>query len=101
MARLQFVREHTVHGTITGIQRIQTIETMQDGLDRLLISFADAKVRTEPSLGAAINTLRSYQVSLLEWSSDFYDLVDISLHTFEKLPQIVILCHPLQDARPC
>ena len=46
-ARLQFVREHRLHGTITGLQRIQTIDTARDGLDRLLISFRDAKVRVD------------------------------------------------------
>ncbi|KAH9443463.1 hypothetical protein Pst134EA_032653 [Puccinia striiformis f. sp. tritici] len=42
----------------------------EDGLDRLLVSFQDAKM------------------TLLEWSNPAADLVPISLHTFEKLPQI-------------
>lgn len=47
-ARLRFVREYRLHGTITGLQRIQTIDTARDGLDRLLVSFKNAKVRRMP-----------------------------------------------------
>ncbi|EGF98089.1 uncharacterized protein MELLADRAFT_96156 [Melampsora larici-populina 98AG31] len=64
------VLEHQLHGIVTGLQPITTIDTHVDGLDRLLVSFKDAKI------------------TLLEWSHQQSDLVPISLHTFEKLPQI-------------
>ncbi|KAH9817923.1 CPSF A subunit region-domain-containing protein [Melampsora americana] len=64
------VLEHQLHGIVTGLQPITTIDTPLDGLDRLLVSFKDAKI------------------TLLEWSHQKSDLVPISLHTFEKLPQI-------------
>ncbi|EFP85411.2 uncharacterized protein PGTG_11767 [Puccinia graminis f. sp. tritici CRL 75-36-700-3] len=62
--------EHRLHGRVTGLQRLTTLDTQEDGLDRLLVSFQDAKM------------------TLLEWSNSAADLVPISLHTFEKLPQI-------------
>ncbi|KAI8451017.1 CPSF A subunit region-domain-containing protein [Phakopsora pachyrhizi] len=68
--RLVHVREHRFHGKVTGLQSIVTLDTAEDGLDRLLISFEDAKM------------------TLMEWSSEVADLVPISLHTFEKLPQL-------------
>lgn len=37
-------------------------------------------------------TNSSKQASLLEWSSEQYDLVTASLHTFEKLPHLVRTC---------
>lgn len=33
--------------------------------------------------------LRCTQMSLMEWSEEAHDLVPVSLHTFEKLPQVV------------
>ncbi|KAI9608185.1 hypothetical protein KEM48_003453 [Puccinia striiformis f. sp. tritici PST-130] len=68
--KLFHVCEHRLHGRVTGIQRLTTLDTQEDGLDRLLVSFQDAKM------------------TLLEWSNPAADLVPISLHTFEKLPQI-------------
>ncbi|OAV95953.1 hypothetical protein PTTG_04786 [Puccinia triticina 1-1 BBBD Race 1] len=68
--KLFHVCEHRLHGRVTGVQRLTTLDTQEDGLDRLLVSFQDAKM------------------TLLEWSNPAADLVPISLHTFEKLPQI-------------
>ncbi|PLW07812.1 hypothetical protein PCANC_21051 [Puccinia coronata f. sp. avenae] len=68
--KLFHVCEHRLHGRVTGVQRLTTLDTQEDGLDRLLVSFQDAKM------------------TLLEWSNSVADLVPISLHTFEKLPQI-------------
>lgn len=70
-ARLQHVRTFTTHGTVTGLQRIRTLDTAVDGKHRLLVSFKDAKV------------------SMLEWSSDIEDLVPVSLHSYERLPEVV------------
>ncbi|GAA6031493.1 hypothetical protein JCM8097_006482 [Rhodosporidiobolus ruineniae] len=68
---------HLVHlltrrlpGTIASLNRVRTLATKQDGCDRVLVSFLDAKM------------------SLMEWSESEHDLVPVSLHTFEKLPQV-------------
>lgn len=36
--------QHHLHGIITGLQRVSTLDSAQDGRDRLLISFKHAKV---------------------------------------------------------
>jgi cleavage and polyadenylation specificity factor subunit 1 len=38
------VREHSLHGIITGVEGIQVMASIEDKLDRLLVSFKDAKV---------------------------------------------------------
>ena len=60
----------------------------EDGLDRLLISFKDAKV------GAAHHEKRALshplkQIALLEWSDAHHDLLTVSIHTYERTPQVV------------
>jgi len=42
--RLHLLAVHQLHGTITGLAALRTIESSVDGLDRLLVSFKDAKV---------------------------------------------------------
>lgn len=42
--RLCHLAQHLLHGVVTGISAIRTLETAEDGLDRILISFTDAKV---------------------------------------------------------
>lgn len=42
--RFHLVREHTLHGTVTGIDKVRTMSFSDDNLDRLLVSFKDAKV---------------------------------------------------------
>lgn len=42
--KLQLLCAHQLHGTITGLAALRTIESSVDGLDRLLVSFKDAKV---------------------------------------------------------
>lgn len=42
--KLHLVREHRLHGIVTGLDQVQTMATTEDGLDRLLVSFKDAKV---------------------------------------------------------
>lgn len=91
--KLFHLREHRLHGVVTGLQRVETLETAEDGMDRLLISFKDAKVR-RPLVRTAdlpvqrLMLLTAVQMTLMEWSAALFDLVPISLHTFEKLPQI-------------
>ena len=43
--RLLHVRSLDLHGEVTGLSRVRTLETSTDGLHRLLVSFKDAKVR--------------------------------------------------------
>ncbi|KAG8922734.1 mRNA cleavage and polyadenylation factor subunit [Tulasnella sp. 418] len=76
IVQLYFLREHRLHGIITGLERVQTISSAEDGLDRLLISFCDAKI------------------SLMEWAVDQADLVTVSIHTYERAPQIMSLTAP-------
>ena len=44
MNRLHLLREHRLYGIVTGLGLVKTLATKDDGLDRLLISFKDAKV---------------------------------------------------------
>ena len=44
MNRFYLVREHRLHGTITGLEAVRTVHSLDDKLDRLLVSFKDAKV---------------------------------------------------------
>ncbi|KAI9568018.1 CPSF A subunit region-domain-containing protein [Boletus coccyginus] len=71
--RFYLVREHTLHGTVTGLDKIRTMSSNDDKLDRLLVSFKDAKI------------------ALLEWSDTIYDLVTVSIHTYERSPQMTVL----------
>ncbi|OJA10321.1 hypothetical protein AZE42_05187 [Rhizopogon vesiculosus] len=70
--RFHFVREHTLHGTVTGMESVCIMSTYEDQLDRLLVSFKDAK-RPEAA----------------------HDLVTISIHAYERAPQMVSLDSPL------
>ncbi|KAG8744304.1 mRNA cleavage and polyadenylation factor subunit [Ceratobasidium sp. 414] len=71
MPKLYLVREHRLHGIVTGLDQVQTMATSEDGLDRLLVSFKDAKI------------------ALLEWSDVAYDLVTVSIHTYERATQVL------------
>jgi hypothetical protein len=42
--KLHLLCKHTIHGTITGLAPIRTMASVDDGLDRLLVSLKDAKV---------------------------------------------------------
>ncbi|KAI0062778.1 hypothetical protein BV25DRAFT_1855577 [Artomyces pyxidatus] len=71
--RFYFVREHRLHGTVTGLESIRIISSSEDKLDRLLVSFKDAKI------------------ALLEWSAAAHDLITVSIHTYERAPQLLSL----------
>ncbi|KAI6016186.1 CPSF A subunit region-domain-containing protein [Pisolithus marmoratus] len=71
--RFYLVKEHAVYGTITGMEKVRTISSNEDQLDRLLVSFKDAKI------------------ALLEWSESVHDLMTVSIHTYERAPQLVAL----------
>lgn len=45
VTRFYLVREHVLHGTVTGVEKLRTLASAEDKLDRLLVSFKDAKVR--------------------------------------------------------
>ena len=45
ITKLYLVREHRLHGIVTGMEGVKIISTLEDKLDRLLVSFKDAKVR--------------------------------------------------------
>ncbi|KAF8056614.1 CPSF A subunit region-domain-containing protein [Lyophyllum atratum] len=77
ITRFYLVREHRLHGIVTGMEGVKVIATLEDKLDRLLVSFKDAKV------------------ALLEWSTAVHDLVTVSIHTYERAPQLMSLDSPL------
>ncbi|KAG9018279.1 mRNA cleavage and polyadenylation factor subunit [Tulasnella sp. 427] len=72
VTRLKLLREHRLHGNVTGLASVKTIASSEDGLDRLVISFRDAKI------------------SLMEWSDHIYDIVTVSIHTYERAPQVLM-----------
>ncbi|KAM0789430.1 hypothetical protein ACM66B_000255 [Microbotryomycetes sp. NB124-2] len=69
-AKLHHLVTRRLHGHVTSLARIRTLASKLDGADRVLVSFKDAKM------------------ALLEWSPAAHDLIPVSLHTFEKLPQV-------------
>ncbi|KAK7042372.1 protein CFT1 [Favolaschia claudopus] len=71
VTRIYFLREHSLHGIVTGVEGIHTTASIEDKLDRLLISFKDAKI------------------ALMEWSEAVHDLVTVSIHTYERAPQLI------------
>ncbi|KAF9008327.1 CPSF A subunit region-domain-containing protein [Cyathus striatus] len=75
--KLYFVREHRLHGIVTGLEGVKTLASVEDKMDRLLVSFKDAKI------------------ALLEWSDAIADLVTVSIHTYERAPQLMSLDSPL------
>ena len=44
VTRLYLVREHRLHGIVTGVETVRVMSSIEDNLDRLLVSFKDAKV---------------------------------------------------------
>ena len=44
MHRIYLLREHHLHGIVTGMEAVRIMSSVEDGLDRLLVSFKDAKV---------------------------------------------------------
>uniref|UniRef100_V5EUY8 Uncharacterized protein n=2 Tax=Kalmanozyma brasiliensis (strain GHG001) TaxID=1365824 RepID=V5EUY8_KALBG len=64
-------RKHNLFGAVTGLQTVQTLSSDKDGRDRLLVSFKDAKL------------------ALLEWNDATDDLETVSIHTYERAPQLL------------
>ncbi|KAF8816784.1 hypothetical protein BYT27DRAFT_7181242 [Phlegmacium glaucopus] len=77
VTRFYLIREHRLHGIVTGIEGVKTVSSLDDSLDRLLISFKDAKI------------------ALLEWSESAHDLETVSIHTYERASQFLALDSPL------
>ncbi|KAL1407554.1 mRNA cleavage and polyadenylation factor subunit [Vanrija albida] len=67
--RLHLLTRHQLQGEVTGLAPLRTIESSVDALDRLLVSFKDAKM------------------AILEWSRG--DIATVSLHTYERCTQVV------------
>ncbi|GAA5944861.1 hypothetical protein JCM3775_003540 [Rhodotorula graminis] len=67
---LDHVLTRHLQGHVVSLDRVQTLASKHDHAHRLLVSFRHAKM------------------TLLEWSASAHDLVPVSLHTFEKLPQV-------------
>lgn len=44
VVRLYLIREHRLHGIVTGVETVRIMSSNEDNLDRLLVSFKDAKV---------------------------------------------------------
>ncbi|KAJ4482302.1 CPSF A subunit region-domain-containing protein [Lentinula aciculospora] len=63
------VRTHRLHGIVTGLEGVKVMGSLEDGRDRLLVGFKDAKI------------------ALLEWSDALYDFTTVSIHTYERAPQ--------------
>ncbi|WVF65469.1 protein CFT1 [Kwoniella sp. CBS 6097] len=66
--KLHLLAQHELHGAITGLAALRTLESSVDGLDRLLVSFEHAKM------------------ALLEWSRG--GIATVSLHTYERCQQM-------------
>ncbi|CCL98048.1 uncharacterized protein FIBRA_00042 [Fibroporia radiculosa] len=75
--RFYLIREHRLHGIVTGIEGVRIITSIEDSFDRLLVSFKDAKI------------------ALLEWSEAMHDLITVSIHTYERAPQLMAIDAPL------
>ncbi|KAF8886814.1 CPSF A subunit region-domain-containing protein [Infundibulicybe gibba] len=73
VTRFYFVREHRLHGIVTGLEGVKVATSHEDKLDKLLVSFKDAKI------------------ALLEWSDSIHGLVAVSIHTYERAPQLMSL----------
>ncbi|KAJ4491198.1 CPSF A subunit region-domain-containing protein [Lentinula edodes] len=63
------VRTHRLHGIVTGLEGVKVLGSLEDGRDRLLVGFKDAKI------------------ALLEWSDVLHDFTTVSIHTYERAPQ--------------
>ncbi|KAK0240309.1 CPSF A subunit region-domain-containing protein [Armillaria nabsnona] len=71
VTKFYFLREHRLHGIVTGMSGVRLIASFDDKLDRLLVSFRDAKI------------------ALMEWSDAVHDLITVSIHTYERAPQVM------------
>ena len=87
-------REHRLHGIVTGIEAVKTVASLEDKFDRLLVSFKDAKVCPLLHYNQTMSHIR-VQIALLEWSDAVHDLITVSIHTYERAPQLVRSTLPL------
>ncbi|KIK53793.1 hypothetical protein GYMLUDRAFT_49207 [Collybiopsis luxurians FD-317 M1] len=79
------IRTHKLHGIVTGLEGVKILGSEEDGKDRLLVGFKDAKI------------------ALLEWSPAQYDLITVSIHTYERAPQCLDIkptCHSILRVDP-
>ena len=75
---------------MTGLEGVKILSSIEDKLDRLLVSFKDAKVRSKKRAEGVVDSFENTpQIALLEWSNSIHDLVTVSIHTYERAPQLV------------
>ena len=43
-SKLHLLREHRLHGVVSGLQRVRMVSAEGERIERLLVSFRDAKV---------------------------------------------------------
>lgn len=70
------------------MERVRIVNSQEDGLDRLLISFKDAKVSYFYMHCVCHGLSDKIQIALLEWSDATHDLLTVSIHTYERAPQM-------------
>jgi hypothetical protein len=63
VTKFYLVREHRLHGIVTGMEGVRIMSSPEDKLDRLLVSFKDAKVCKR---GLSIDDDRSRSFSFLD-----------------------------------
>ncbi|KAM5530009.1 hypothetical protein V8D89_016320 [Ganoderma adspersum] len=71
--RFYLLCELRLHGVVKDLETVQTIHSLDDKLDSLLVSFKDAKI------------------ALLEWSASIHDVVTISIHTYNRALQLMAI----------
>ena len=74
---------------MTGVETVRIMSSIEDNLDRLLVSFKDAKVCFVHASVRRQADHASSQIALLEWSEVIHDLLTVSIHTYERALQMV------------
>lgn len=89
--KLFLVRQHLLHGIITGLASVRTLSSETDGRDRLLVAYQDAKVCLVHLFLPLGNPSQSSpsKLALLEWSDALYDISTVSIHSYERSPHVV------------
>ncbi|BFZ55938.1 mRNA cleavage and polyadenylation factor subunit [Savitreella phatthalungensis] len=64
--KLVLLSQHSFNGTITGLEAIRTRDFDSTGMHHVLLAFESAKL------------------TLLKWDADAFDLITVSMHSFER-----------------
>ena len=79
---------------MTGVETVRIMSSIEDNMDRLLVSFKDAKVSfISVSKRRQVDRIPP-QIALMEWSEVVHDLLTVSIHTYERAPQMVCVFTP-------